>query len=238
MRRCLSTSFSLVLALAVGGCGTAEISGIAPTPATTPAAASSAATGSGTSVSASSAASSSQVAGIASAGDIGFELPPRWRQLSMTEFRAELVRFRESLTGPERATVDQGIESIDSGRTRIAAVGPTAGAAGSIVLSVDEGVDASLPEAAARLFKGQSPFTEPIEPTRATAIFLPIGPAVRLAATHEPQASAPGGIPSRTVQYVTRLRDGRTIWIMGTAPASDDTFEAVMQRVAESLAIS
>jgi len=197
--------------MAVGGCGTSGPSGIAATPGTTPA------------------------ASIALSGDIGFELPAGWRQLSMAEFRAELVRFREPLTDPERATVDQGIEAIDSGRTRIAAVGPTKGATGSIFLSVDEGVDATLPEAAARLFKEQSPFIEPNGPTRATAIFLPIGPAVRLAETHEPPASAPGGIPSRTVQYVTRLKDGRTIWIMGTAPASDDTFEAVMKRVAETL---
>jgi hypothetical protein len=223
---------SVALGVAFGGCDTshthappASAATFNPTPA-------------GERQSATSPSVSTAAPGIASAGDIGFELPAGWRQLSMAEFRAELVRFREPLTGPERATVDQGIEAIDSGRTRIAAVGPTKGATGSIFLSVDEGVDATLPEAAARLFKEQSPFIEPNGPARATAIFLPIGPAVRLAETHEPPASAPGGIPSRTVQYVTRLRDGRTIWILGTAPASDDTFEAVMKRVAETLATS
>jgi hypothetical protein len=156
----------------------------------------------------------------------------------MADFRAQLVAFGEPMTGPERVIVDEAIESIDSGRTRIAAQGPTIGATGSIMLSVDEKVDASLPDAGARLFKGQSPFTEPNGMTRATVIFLPIGPALRLVETHDPPASMPRGIPSRTVQYVTRVRDGRTISILGTAPATDGTFEDVMKRVAESLTVS
>jgi hypothetical protein len=63
---------------------------------------------------------------------------------------------------------------------------------------------------------------------------LPIGKAVRLVETHAVPAGVQG-VPSRTVEYITRLEDGRTLWIIASGPAAALTFEALIDASVMSL---
>jgi hypothetical protein len=60
-------------------------------------------------------------------------------------------------------------------------------------------------------------------------VTLAIGPAVRRVETHAvPPGSTTFQVPSRSVEYIARLDDGRTLWILASAPAVATTFDALI----------
>jgi len=65
-------------------------------------------------------------------------------------------------------------------------------------------------------------------------VTLPIGKAVRLVETHAVPAGVQG-VPSRTVQYIARLEDGRTLWILASGPAAAPALEAIIDASVMSL---
>ena len=113
-------------------------------------------------------------------------------------------------------------------------MGPSAGADANLIVQVDTG-DRSLEAAVARLGRLQEGFTDPSS-TDERPVALSIGQAVRRVQIHPvPSGSTAVGIPSRTVEYIARLDDGRTLWILATGPERATTFEALIDASVMSL---
>jgi hypothetical protein len=96
-----------------------------------------------------------------------------------------------------------------------------------MVLQIDAG-DASLEAAAARIGLLTSKVDQPTT-VEERPVMLPIGNAIRRVATHAvPPGTSIAAIPSRTVEYIALLADGRTLWIVASGPEASPTFEALI----------
>jgi hypothetical protein len=165
--------------------------------------------------------------------NLSLQLPPGWRSIAVTDTRKLVVQMMAVMTDPAlKRAFEWQLAELDSGVVRLAGRGistPSCASA-SILLeirpraaSVDDAVEAwqaHLAEA------GLPPVTEASEP-----VDLSIGHAVRRTLTTNP----PGGIPSRSIEYVVLLGDGRVAILIGVAPAIDAGFPALVDATAQSM---
>ena len=163
--------------------------------------------------------------------DLRMILPEGWAAYPMETYRALIESFAKGLTPEMQASVAEHLKAIDAGAVRIAAGGPIGGANASLLVEVDSG-DRSLEAAVTRLrHVGMTTDSTLVDERPVT---LATGKAVRRVETHAVPAGF-SGVPSRTVEYITRLDDGRTLWILGTGPAAAPTFEALIDASVMSL---
>jgi hypothetical protein len=96
-----------------------------------------------------------------------------------------------------------------------------------MILQIDDGDD-SLEEAAARIRRITSTVDQPMT-VEERPITLQIGKVIRRVETHAvPPGTSIAAIPSRTVEYIALLPDGRTLWILASGPEASPTFEALI----------
>ena len=159
--------------------------------------------------------------------DLTLTLPVGWAEYDMAMYRSLIEQFAESSSPEVQALLAVHLKAIDAGAVRMAAGGLVAGANASYIIQVDSG-DRSLEAAVARIrrFEAMATGSTVVDDGPVT---LAIGPAVRRVETH---AVAPGEeaglVPSRTVEYIARLDDGRTLWILASAPGVATTFDALI----------
>jgi hypothetical protein len=157
--------------------------------------------------------------------DLTLTLPVGWAKYEMAMYRSLIESFAKTSSPEVQAILETHLKAIDAGAVRMAAGGFVAGANASYIIEVDSG-DRSLEAAVSRIrrFEMGASNTTLVEEGPVT---LAIGPAVRRVETHTvPPGSATLGVPSRTVEYIARLDDGRTLWILASAPAVATTFDA------------
>ena len=150
----------------------------------------------------------------------------------MATYRSLIDSFAKASSPEVQRFFARHVRDIDSGAVKMAAGGFIGGANGSLIIQVDSG-DRSLDAAVTRLRKvGMTSTDSTLVDER--PVTLPIGKAVRLVETHAVPAGVQG-VPSRTVQYIARLADGRTLWILASGPAAAPTFEALIDASVMSL---
>ena len=176
---------------------------------------------------ASSSPSPSSSAGSIDDPDLAFTLPEGWRELPIATYRLLVATAAEGASAPIRAASLIHLAAIDAGRVRFAALGPPGlpQQAASMTIQVESG-DASLAAATSRITRLIQaigpPDTEEKRPVR-----LPVGDAFRIVTTQGSGSSAPvDAVPSRAVQYVVWLTDGRTVWVDAVAPVGYAAFIA------------
>jgi hypothetical protein len=159
--------------------------------------------------------------------DFVLALPEGWREVPMATYRFLVATAAKGAPAPVRAFSLLHLADIDAGRIRLAALGPLGmpQQAATMFVQIDVG-DVSLAAASSRIKRLMRaigpPDTEDERPVR-----LPIGNAIRIVTTQGGGSNAPAGtVPSRAIQYVVRLTDGRTLWIDAVAPAEYESFVA------------
>jgi hypothetical protein len=159
--------------------------------------------------------------------DLIMTLPVGWASYPMETYRFIIDAVVKTASPEEQAVLAVHLKDIDAGRVRIASGGQIGGANGTLIIQVDTG-DSSLEAAVARFGLLQKSFTDP-STTEERSVILAIGDAVRRVQVHPvPSGSTTAGVPSKTVEYIARLDDGRTLWILATGPAAATTFEALI----------
>lgn len=159
-------------------------------------------------------------------------LPEGWAEYPMDTYRLLIDSFAKASSPEVQAFYARHLKDVDSGAVKLAAGGFIGGAVGSLIIQVDSG-DRSLDAAVTRLRDlGMTPTDSTLVDERSAT--LRIGKAVRLVETHAVPAGVQG-VPSRTVQYIARLDDGRTLWILASGPAAAPAFEALIDASVMSL---
>jgi hypothetical protein len=179
-------------------------------------------------------ASASSAAASMDDPDITLALPEGWREVPIATYRFLVATAAEGAPVSVRPTLLAHVADIDAGRVRLAALGPPGmpQQAASVTFQVDSG-DASLAAAMSRIERLALAIA-PSDTEDRRAVSLPIGDAIRIVTTHNSESIAPAGTwPSRAVQYVIRLHDGRTLWIDAVAPVE---YEAMVAHVDASVA--
>jgi hypothetical protein len=160
--------------------------------------------------------------------DLTMTLPVGWAAYPVSTYRF-LIESVATTSSPEiKALLAAHLKAIDDGAIRVAAGGPAGSSAnGSLIIQVDAG-DRSLEAAVARLGQFGKIFTN-ASSVEERPVTLAIGNAVRRVETHPvaPDSGA-GAVPARTIEYIARLEDGRTLWILATGPEAVTTFEALI----------
>jgi hypothetical protein len=159
--------------------------------------------------------------------DLTLTLPVGWAEYEMATYRSLIDQFAKASSPEEQAILAEHLKAIDAGAVRMAATGFVASANASYIIQVDSG-DPSLEAAVTRIrrFESMATGTTLVDDGPVT---LAIGPAVRRVETHAvPPGSTFQGIPSRSVEYIARLDDGRTLWILASAPAVSTTFDPLI----------
>jgi hypothetical protein len=167
--------------------------------------------------------------------DLAMTLPPGWEEQPVSTYRDRIDTQSKQNTGTVRAAMEELVRDADAGKLRTIAVGLTdyRAAYGTIIIQVNEG-DKSLEAAVSRIekrhdFVPHSDFEE-------RNVDLAVGTAVRMSAVFPLRANPPpGAIPSHTVDYVVRLKDGRTLWLQATAPEAAKAFDAVIDAMVQTL---
>ena len=157
--------------------------------------------------------------------DLTLTLPVGWAEYDLAMYRSLIDSFGKESSPEVQAMLETHLKAIDAGAVRMAAGGLVAGANASYIIQVDSG-DRSLEAAVTRIrrFEAMSAGSTAVDEGQ---VSLGIGPAVRRVETHAvPPGSTIKGIRSRTVEYIVRLEDGRTLWILASAPAVATTFDA------------
>lgn len=165
-------------------------------------------------------------------------LPTGWRSMPIAEFR-DLVASSLAGAPPRIKEVYLAhLKDIDAGAVRLVAAGPSGVGpwTASITLQVDAG-DASLEAAQDRVEKLEEGFGIPTTIERRPVV-LSVGEAIRIETTHALAPDSPAGsVPSRVIQYVIRLVDDRTLWILATAPEQADGFGELVDASVNTLAV-
>ena len=159
--------------------------------------------------------------------DLTVTLPVGWAEYELAMYRSLIDSFAKASSPEMQSILETHLKAIDAGEVRMAASGLVAGANASYVIQVDSG-DRSLEAAVTRIrrIEATATGTSPVDDGPVT---LAIGPAVRRVETHAvPPGSTFQGIPSRSVEYIVRLEDCRTLWILASAPAVATTFDALI----------
>jgi hypothetical protein len=162
-------------------------------------------------------------------------LPPGWEEQVVSAYRDRIDTQSKENTGTVRAAMEELVRDADAGKLRTIAAGLTdyRAAYGTIVIQVNEG-DISLDAAVTRIEKRHDfvPHSDFEERT----VDLDVGKAVRMSAIFPLRPNPPpGAIPSHTIDYVVRLKDGRTLWIQATAPEAAKAFDAVIDAAVQTL---
>jgi hypothetical protein len=210
-------------ALSVGGCGSAQAS--VPSVASAP-----------PSASVAPSASPGPTISIADP-DLAMTLPPGWEEQPVSAYRDRIDTQSKQNSGAVRAAMEELVRDADAGKVRTLASGLTdyRAAFGTIIIQVNEG-DTSLDAAVSRIekrhdFVPHSGFDE-------RHVDLDIGASLRMSAIFPVRPNPPpGAIPSHTIDYVVRLKDGRTLWIQATAPEAATAFDALIDATVATLAV-
>jgi hypothetical protein len=161
--------------------------------------------------------------------DLAMTLPETWSDYPMVTYRSLIVSILEVAPPAVKAGYTLHLKDIDSGAVRMAAVGPTGlgPVTGSMILQIDAG-DPSLEAAVTRIGLLTSKVDQPTT-VEERPVTLAIGNAIRRVETHAvPPGTSIAAIPSRTVEYIALLADGRTLWILANGPEASLTFEALV----------
>jgi hypothetical protein len=161
--------------------------------------------------------------------DLAMTLPVGWAAYPVATYRLIVDSVAKTSSPEIQAILEAHLKAIDDGAVRIAAGGPVGIGTphGTLIIQVDAG-DASLEAAVNRLGQFGTMFTNPSS-VEERPMTLTIGKAVRRVETHPvaPDSGA-GAVPARTVEYIARLTDGHTLWILATGPETATTFEALI----------
>jgi hypothetical protein len=166
--------------------------------------------------------------------DLALELPLGWNEMAIPTFRTIVETSASGSPQEVQVALAALLRDIDDGSVRLVAGGPTGFGqwSGTMTFQVDAG-DASLDAALARIERRTEGLAE-----RASfeehAVSLPIGAGIRRGSTYAVDPGV-GGVPSQVIEYVVRLVDGRTLWVMATAPEAAEGFDALIDRSAGSL---
>jgi len=162
-------------------------------------------------------------------------LPPGWEEQAVSAYRDRINTQSKQNSGAVRAAMEELVRDADAGKVRSLSVGLTdyRAAFGTIIIQVNDG-DASLDAAVSRIekrhdFVPHSAFEE-------RRVELDVGRSLRMSAIFPVRPNPPpGAIPSHTIDYVVRLKDGRTLWIQATAPEAAKAFDAVIDAAVQTL---
>jgi hypothetical protein len=139
----------------------------------------------------------------------------------------------EFATGPTEAVFQRFLDAIDRGAVRLVASGPAGfeGWNGTIIVQIDDG-DATLEDAVARVTAASMETAN----REMRDVDLEIGRAIRISSMFALTPDAPeGSVPSHTIEYVVRLEDGRTLWLMATGPQAAAGFDALIDPAVATL---
>ena len=167
--------------------------------------------------------------------DLAMILPPGWEEQAVSAYRDRIDTQSKQNSGTVRAAMEELVRDADAGKVRSLSVGLTdyRAAFGTIIIQVNDG-DASLDAAVSRIekrhdFVPHSAFEE-------RRVELDVGRSLRMSAIFPVRPNPPpGAIPSHTIDYVVRLKDGRTLWIQATAPEAAKAFDAVIDAAVQTL---
>ena len=166
--------------------------------------------------------------------DLAIVLPIGWNEMSIPNYRTLVESSGAGSSQAMRTAMAAAIRDIDAGTLRLVAAGP--GGFGrwsaTMTLQVEEG-DTSLEAAIARIEKRSEGLAVRISVDE-RAISLAIGEGSRRVSTYALDPGA-GGVPSRVVEYVVRLADSRTLWVMATAPEVAEGFDVLIDRSVRSI---
>jgi hypothetical protein len=140
------------------------------------------------------------------------------------------------VTGAIKAAFVAYLKEIDDGAVRFIATGPSGFGAwiGSIAVQVEAG-DASLDAGVARIERIQAAIA-PSTTVERGAVTLFGREGVRSVTTGAlPPDAPPGSIPARAILYVTRLADGRTLWILASGPEAANGFDAMIDATVQTI---
>jgi hypothetical protein len=159
--------------------------------------------------------------------DLTLTLPFGWGEYEMAMYRSLIDQYAKASSPEVQALLSIHLKAIDEGAVRMAATGFVAGANASYIIQVDSG-DRSLEAAVTRIRRIEAMATGSTVVDDGP-VTLAIGPAVRRVETHAvPPGEEATSVASRTVEYIARLDDGRTLWILASAPAVATTFDALI----------
>ena len=163
--------------------------------------------------------------------NLSFLLPTGWKEMTIANFRTIVEASVTGSSQEMKRAIDALVRDIDDGSVRLVAAG-TAGFGGwsaTMTVQVNKG-DLSLGAAVTRIQERSDGLVVRTSRDQG-AVTLEIGEAVRSVSTYavEP-SSGTGSVPSRVVEYVVRLADGRTLWVMATAPEAAEGFAELIDR--------
>ena len=160
-----------------------------------------------------------------------FNYPTTWSDTPVTTMRTSIESGLKTASGSYRTALESLISDMDRGEIRAFLTSqPTSdGFTESIIVQVEEG-DADIDSAVSRRIAALVAIAGPIE-QGVTEVNVPLGEAIRVEIFSEP----PGASPSHLIEYVIRIRDGRTVSISGTGPSTDETFSETMRLIAETV---
>jgi hypothetical protein len=163
-------------------------------------------------------------------------LPERWGRIPLEDYRLIVANELDGSSGAARTALRAHLADIDGGAVRLVAGGRSGLDPWSATMvfqmrpraaTLDEAI-----EAVDRMFVGLGAATG----SERHPVTLAVGDGIRRVATHPlPPAAPSGGVPAQTVEYFIGLADGRTLWILATAPAGVATFPALIDAAVASL---
>jgi hypothetical protein len=156
-------------------------------------------------------------------------VPPDWQPLSPSDLRAHVAARLPSTTGDIRRQHVLLLDLVDKGSLRFASIGRLTSARAvvlALVVIYDE--DSSLDEAVTRI---AALMPDPPTSRQQEKIMLAVGPAVRVTTLRNPG----GGVPSNGFEYIVRLREGTTLWLVGSSPKGDTEMAPLLETMARSL---
>ena len=156
--------------------------------------------------------------------DLSINLPPQWRTQPIPELRSGIEQQAAASSGVIHDISVRLLADIDAGEVRLFASGPSGFENWQASLFI-EVTDAPSVEAQIAAIKARwAKVGKPTSSDRRT-VTLRMGSMERLSQTADPPVGVTGpAFPSRTLDYVTELDDGRILWVTSTGPETSAIF--------------
>lgn len=163
--------------------------------------------------------------------DLEARLPDDWVVIGRTAYEESLELFLEQIGDPAvHRSIEWELANVTNGQLRDVAVHPT----GPVITLAVKPSAGTLEQAVAARRADIEENSVPhavISEAPTTDLFLP-------AYRTEIQTDLEGGVPSRTIEYLVVLEDGRVVVLNGTAQIANEGFPNLMLEVARTLGIT
>jgi hypothetical protein len=162
-------------------------------------------------------------------------LAQEWRAIPESTVRSQLEQVSSTMTGPNKALVDQKLADLDGGSLRLFVVGPSGFDPWQGTMSI-EMFDGGSAATRIDTLDSRSKALGVVTNVDRRTVNLLIGSAIRLSMTvGVPEDLEQSAIPAHGIAYAVDLDDGRTLVIDASGPEAATSFPDLIDMMVSTI---